>query len=120
MHAKAIYKGIIMRIQSITSTNVRKFLTNNTKSFLQNNADNITQPISDKINFGVGEDYGFDINPPENPDPSNKPGFKKGLLGIATILTFPISVPLLIMHEKYKDKHKDDVKTDMNYDNIED
>lgn len=109
-----------MQVQSITSANVRKFLTNNTKSFLQNNADNITQPISDKINFGVGEDYGFDINPPENPDPSNKPGFKKGLLGIVTILTFPISVPAIIAYEKYKDKHKDDIKTNMNFDNIED
>lgn len=109
-----------MRIQSITPANIRKTLFNNTKSFLQNNADNISQPISDKINFGVGEDYGFDINPPENPDPSNKPGFKKGLLGIATILTFPISVPALLIYESYKDKHKDDVKTNMNYDNIED
>lgn len=109
-----------MRIQPITSANVRKFFTNNTKSFVQNNADNITQPISDKINFGVGEDYGCDLDAPENPDPSNKPGFTKGLAGIATIFTFPLSVPALIAYEKYKDKHKDDIKTNMNFDNIED
>ena len=108
-----------MRIQSITPANIRKTLFNNTKSFLQNNADNISQPISDKINFGVGEDYGIDINAPENPN-KDKPGFKKGLLGIATILTFPISVPALLIYEGYKDKHKDDVKTNINYDNIED
>ena len=120
MHAKAIYKGIIMRIQSITSANVRKFLTNNTKSLLQNNADNITQPISDKINFGVGEDYGCDLDAPENPDPSNKPGFKKGLLGIVSIIFFPIAIPGFVIYDKYKNKHKDDVKTNMNYDNIED
>lgn len=109
-----------MRIQSISSSNIRKQLVNNTKSFVQNNADNITQPISDKINFGVGEDYGCDLDAPENPDPSNKPGFKKGLLGIATILTFPISIPALYLYESYKEKHKDDIKTNMNYDNIED
>ena len=108
-----------MRIQSITATNVRKYLSNNAKSFLQNNADNISDPISDKINFGVGEDYGLDINAPE-PDPSNKHGFKKGLLGIATILTFPISIPAWILYQKYKAKHEnDEIKTDMNYDNID-
>ena len=47
-------------------------------------------------------------------------GFKKGLLGIVTVLTFPISVPAMMLYESYKEKHKDDVKTDMNYDNIED
>lgn len=110
-----------MRIQSITSANIRKYVTNNTKSFIQNNADNLTQPISDKINFGVGEDYGgVDFLAPENPDPSNEPGFKNGLLGIATIFTFPLSVPAIIAYENYKDKHKDDIKTNMNFDNIED
>ncbi len=109
-----------MRIQSVIPANFKKHFINNTKSILQNNADNISQPLSDKINFGVGDDYGFDLNAPENPDPSNKPGFKKGLLGIVTVLTFPISVPAMMLYESYKEKHKDDVKTDMNYDNIED
>ncbi len=109
-----------MRLQPITPVNVRRFLADSTKSFLQNNADNITQPISDNINFGVGDDYGFDLLAPENTNP-DKPGFKRGLMGVVTILTFPISVPALILYEKYKDKHKDDeVKTNMNYDNIED
>ncbi len=109
-----------MRIQSITSMNVRKYLANNTKSFLQNNADNISDPISDKINFGVGEDYGgVDLDAPENPN-TDKPGFKRGLMGIATILTFPISVPAWLLYQKYKDKHKDEIKTNMNFDNIED
>ena len=109
-----------MRIQSITSMNVRKYLANNTKSFLQNNADNISDPISDKINFGVGEDYGgVDLDAPEYPN-TDKPGFKRGLMGIATILTFPISVPAWLLYQKYKDKHKDEIKTNMNFDNIED
>ncbi len=105
-----------MHIQAITSSNVRKYLTNNSKSFLQNNADN----ISDKINFGIGEDYGLDINAPDNPDPNNKPGFKKGLLGVATILTFPISIPAWLLYQKYKDNHDHKIKTNMNFDNIED
>lgn len=117
---KAIIKGSIMRIQSVTPANFKKHFINNTKSILQNNTDNISQPLSDKINFGVGDDYGFDLNAPEVPEPGNKPGFKKGLLGIVTVLTFPISVPAMILYESYKEKHKDDVKTDMNYDNIED
>lgn len=108
-----------MRVQSITATSVRKYLSNNTKSLLQNNADNISNPISDKVNFGVGEDYGLDINAPENPDPNNKPGFKKGLLGIATILTFPISVPAWLLYQKYKAKHDGEIKSDINYDNID-
>ena len=114
-----IQKGVIMRVLSVTSSNIRKQITNNTKAFLQNNADNISEPLADKINFGVGEDYGIDLNAPENPN-QDKPGFKKGLIGIATMLTFPISVPAMVLYEKYKDKHKDDVKTNMNYDNIED
>lgn len=109
-----------MRIQSITSMNVRQYLANNTKSFLLNNADNISDPISDKINFGVGEDYGgVDLDAPENPN-TDKPGFKRGLMGIATIITFPISVPAWLLYQKYKDKHKGEIKTNMNFDNIED
>lgn len=109
-----------MRVYAITSNNVKKYLSNNTKSFLENNADNISDTILDNINFGVGEDYGgVDFDAPENPN-TGKPGFKKGLIGIATILTFPVSIPAMILYEKYKDKHKDDVKTDMNYDNIKD
>ena len=112
---KVIIKGSIMRIQSVTPANIRKHFINNTKSILQNNADNISQQLSDKINFGVGDDYGFDLNAAEVPEPG-----KKGLLGIVTVLTFPISVPAMMLYESYKEKHKDDVKTDMNYDNIED
>lgn len=109
-----------MRIQSVTPANFKKHLINNTKSILQNNADNISQPLSDKINFGFGDDYGFDLDAPEVPEPGNKPGFKKGLWGILGFLTFPLSGSAYCIYDHYKDKHKDDVKTDMNYDNIED
>ena len=118
---KQFIRGNPMRIQAITSTNVRRNLINNTKSFIQNNADNLTQPITDTINFGVGEDYGgVDFLAPENPDPSNEPGFKNGLIGIISMLTFPASFPATVAYEAYKDKHKDDIKTNMNFDNIED
>ena len=56
---------------------------------------------------------------PENPN-TGKPGFKKGLLGIATILTFPVSVPAWLLYQKYKEKHEGEIKTNMNFDNIED
>ena len=58
-------------------------------------------------------------NVPENPH-EDKPGWKKGLLGVATILTFPVSVPAMIAYEHYKDKNKDKQKTNINPDNIED
>ena len=109
-----------MRIYSITSANVRKYLSNNTKSLLQNNADNLSDTISDNVNFGVGEDYGgVDLDAPENPN-TDKPGFKRGIMGIATILTFPVSVPAWLLYQKYKDKHEGKIKTNMNFDNIED
>ena len=108
-----------MRIQSITTNIIRKHFNDNAKSFIQNTSDNMSEQLSDKINFGVGEDYITDLDAPENPNSSSKPGFKRGLLGIATILTFPISVPAMMIYEHYKDKHKNDIKTNMNYDNIE-
>ena len=115
-----LIKGSIMRVNSILPVTVKKSFINNTKSIFQSNADNFSQPLSDTINFGVGEDYGgVDLDAPENPN-ADGPGFKKGLLGIATMLTFPVSVPILFAYEKYKDKHKNDIKTNMNYDNIED
>jgi len=97
-----------MHIQPITSNFVRKQTFNK----YQQNPQNM-------INFGVGEDYICDLDAPA--PSSEEPGFKRGLFGILTALTFPISVPAMIMYEKYKDKHKDDyVKTDMDYDAIED
>ncbi len=77
------------------------------------------QKLGNKISFGVGEDYGVDLDAPENPDPTNKPGFKRGLLGVITMLTFPISVPLLYWYDKRKEERENKFTTDMNYDNIE-
>ena len=109
-----------MRIQSIIPATVKSNFLNNTKAFIQTNSDTISQSLSDNVNFGVGEDYGgVNFDAVENTNPQ-KPGFKKGLLGIVTVLTFPISVPIMIAYESYKDKHKDDIKSNINPDNIED
>lgn len=109
-----------MQVHSIIPAAAKRNFFSNTKSFIQTNTDSICQPLSDNVNFGVGEDYGgVNFDAVENTNPQG-PGFKKGLLGIVTILTFPVSVPIMIAYEKYKDKHKDDIKTNINPDNIED
>ena len=105
-----------MRIQAINNNFVRN---NGSLNRLNNKS------MHNNITFSAGEDYGCDLDAPENPEPTNKPGFKKGLLGVVTALTFPVSVPTILFYEKYKDdknknKDKDQVKTNMNYDNIKD
>lgn len=98
-----------MRLQAITAVTARR----NQNLYQANNINR------QNVHFGVGEDYGPDLNAPENPN-EDKPGWKKGLLGVATILTFPVSVPAMIAYEHYKDKNKDKQKTNINPDNIED
>ena len=98
-----------MRLQAITPVSARR----NQNIYQTNNINR------QNIHFCVGEDYGPDLNDPENPN-KDKPGFKKGLTGILTVLTFPVSVPAMIAYEHYKDKNKDKKKSNINPDNIED
>lgn len=76
--------------------------------------------IGNNVAFGVGEDYGgIDLDAPENPNKDN-PNFKDGLMGVVSMLTFPVSVPIIVAREAYKDRNKDKIETDIDPNNIED
>ncbi len=108
-----------MRILPINSFITKKNILNGTREFVQNNATNITDPIKDNVNFCAGEDIGgIDLLAPENDNP-NEPSFKDGMLAVLAVMTFPISFPIITAYESYKDKHANDLKTDIDPDNIE-
>ena len=99
-----------MRIQAISSN-----LTNNKFNINKSFDKNLKN-----VSFGVGEDYGgVDLDKPENPN-LNDPDFKDGMIGIISMLTLPVSFPIIVAREAYKDKYENKIETDIDPNNIED